>query len=152
MLAGQPQSLYKISKLNGAVDTTVTNFLQMDWTPIFNVIKATDISDKKFIGLYNFNMYDDDVTATRGLIYTAKDPNVLTRTLQISTDPSNNRITSIYIETAKHDFWGSTTQKILYIPMRIIQIQEAQDHLVGKARNLRVEYRFMRDDDEAEQI
>jgi hypothetical protein len=34
--------------------------------------------------------------------------------------------------------------------MRILQIQESQSHLIGKARNLRVEYRFMRDDYEDE--
>ena len=148
MFAGEPHSLYKITKLNNEVDTTIVNFLTMDWTPIFDVVRAADIADRKYLDLYDFNMYSDDITASRGFIYTAKDPKVLTRTLQINTDPSNNKITSIYLETAKRDFWGATTQKLLYIPMRILQIQEAQSHLIGKARNLRVEYRFMRDDDE----
>src|ERR1043165_611590 len=151
MFGGIPHSLYRITHLNENVDTTIANFLNMDWAPIFKMFGETDISQLKYVGLYDFNIYNDDATYSRGLIYTAKDPSLLTRTLQINTDPTNNKITSIYIETAKHDFWGSTTQKLLYVPLHLIQIQETQHNLIGKARNLRVDYRFMRDDD-VEQI
>lgn len=148
VLGGVPHGLYRISQLNGKSDTAITNLLIMDWGPILKTFSATDIAPKKYIGSYDFSVYDDDITGSRGFIYTAKDPKLFTRTLQINTDPSNNKITSIYIETARHDFWGSMSQKLLYVPLRIIQIQESQSSLIGKARNLRVDYRFMRDDDE----
>jgi hypothetical protein len=151
MFGGVPHGLYRITHLDGAVDTTMANFMNMDWAPIFQVLSESDISSKKFLGSYDFSIYDDDATASRGLIYTAKDPKLLTRTLQISTDPSNNRITSIYIEMAKHDFFGSSKKKILYVPLRIIQIQETKSSLFGKAHDLRVDYRFM-GEDEVEQM
>lgn len=149
MLGGVPHSLYRIVHLDGKVDSTVTNLINMDWAAIFQVFGATDISSKNFLGQYDFAAYVDDATSSRGIIYTAKRefPRLLTRTLQINTDPSNNKITSIYIETAKADFWGSTRQKLLYVPLHVLQIQEEQHGLLGKARNLRVDYRFMRDDD-----
>jgi hypothetical protein len=149
MFGGVPHSLYRIVYLDGKVDSTITNLINMDWASIFQVFGASDISPKKFIGQYDFASYEDEATASRGLIYTAKReyPHLLTRTLQINIDPSNNKITSIYIETAKKDFWGSTKQKLLYVPLRVIQIQEEQHSLLGKARNLRVDYRFLREDD-----
>ncbi len=147
MFAGAPHSLYKITHLNGGVDTTIANFMNLDWSPILKAFSETDISDRKFVGQYDFAMYDDETTGSRGLIYTAKTNKSLTRVLQINTDPSNNRITSIYIETAKHDFFGSTRRKLLYVPLRIIQIQEAQNNLIGNARSLRVDYRFMGEDE-----
>jgi hypothetical protein len=140
---GTPFSLYKIVYINGAVDTTLVNFMNMDWASIFITFNATDISYKKYAGLYKEEVYDDYVTGMRSYMYTAQDPKLLTRLLQISSDPTNNRITSIYIETEKHDFWGDKKQKLLYVPLRIIQIQETQHHLIGKSGTMRVEYRFM---------
>ncbi len=144
---GQPLSLYKVTYLNGHVDSTLVNFMNMDWSPVFNMFIATDISNKKFIGKYDFAQYEDDLTATRNFIYTAKEPKLFTRALQIATDPSNNRITSIYIETAKQDFFGTNKQKFLYIPMRIIQIQEFQSGKLENGHSMRVEYRFLGSED-----
>jgi hypothetical protein len=150
MFAGVPHSLYRITELNGEKDTTIANFLDMDWAPIFQAFSAADIAQQKFVGQYDFSEYDDNTTGSRGLMYTAKPQfsELLTRVLQINTDPTNNRITSIYIETVKKDFWSSTKQKLLYVPLRVMQIQEEKHYLIGKARNLRVDYRFMGVDDE----
>lgn len=138
-----PFSLYKIVHLNGDVDSTVVNFVNINWAPILHSFAETDISDKKFLGQYDFSVYDESVTGSRVLSYTAKNDKLLTRQLQIGTDPTNNRITSIYIETSQSDFWGSQSQKLLYIPLRIIQIQQSKHPLIGKAWDLRTEYRFM---------
>lgn len=146
--SGQPISLYKITHSNGNVDSTLVNFMNLEWAPIFRIFGETDIANKKFIGKYTFAEYNDDITVTRNFIYTAKDPDLFTRTLQIAADPDNNRIKSIYIETDKRDFLGETKQKLLYVPMRIIQIQEFKTGKLGKSRSMRVEYRFMGDGDQ----
>jgi hypothetical protein len=140
---GTPFSLYRIAYINDAVDSTVVNLLNMDWASIFITFNATDISYNKYKDLYKEELIDDPTTSTRAIIYTAQDPKLLTRLMNIAVDPLNNKITSIYIETAKHDFWGDKTQKLLYVPLRVLQIQEAQSHLIGKSKKLRVEYRFM---------
>lgn len=138
----QPFSTFRITKLNGKTDTTLANFTDMDWAPILNSFGETDISDKKFLGQYDFSMYDESITGARVLSYTAKNDKLLTRTLQIAADPTNNKITSIYIETAQNDFWGSQTQKLLYVPLRLIQIQKSKHGLLGKAWDLNTEWRF----------
>lgn len=144
---GTPFALYRITYINDAVDTTIANFANMDWASIFITFNTTDISYNKFKGKYKEEFYEDQTTGTRGIMYTALQPDLLTRFLQLAVDPSNNRITSIYIETAKHDFWGSKTQKLLYVPLRTIQIQESQTHLIGKPSEMRVAYRFMEEDE-----
>ena len=148
---GAPYTLHRISHLDGSLDSTMVTFFNMDWSSILNTFFATDISARKYLGKYSFSMSDDETTGGRGYMYTATDPDIFTRTLQINTDPSNNRITSIYIETAKGDFFGSKSQKLLYVPLRIIQIQETEHNLFRKARNLRIDYRFM-EADEVEQL
>jgi hypothetical protein len=144
---GAPYSLYRISNLNNEKDSTIVNFMNMDWASIFRIFSATDISDPRFIGHYEFAAFDDETTGSRSYTYTAIDKKLFTRLLQINTDPSNDRITSIYIETARSGFLGSTTQKLLYIPLRIIQIQESVHNLIGPTRSLRVDYRFMQEDE-----
>jgi hypothetical protein len=138
----QPFSMFRINKLNGTTDTTLSNFINMDWAPIFRSFGETDISDKKFLGQYDFSVYDESITGRRILSYTAKNNKLLTRLLQIAADPTNNKITSIYIETAQNDFWGSQSQKLLYVPLRVIQIQKSRHGLLGKAWDLNTEYRF----------
>lgn len=147
---GAPYTLYRISHLDGVVDTTLVNYYNMDWGDILKPFLATDISERKYIGQYDFAVSDDEITGNRGYTYTAKTPDLYTRLLQVNFDPTNFRIRSIYIETHKGDFWGSRSGKLLYVPLRIIQIQETSKTLLGKVRNLRVDYKYMgSDDDEA---
>jgi hypothetical protein len=149
--SGQPYTLFRVRHQDGAIDTTLVNFFNMDWPSILNTFNATDISPRKYLGKYTFSVYDEDITGNRGYTYTSTDPKNFTRTLIINTDPTNNKITSLYIETAKSGLFSNKTQKLLYIPLQIIQIQETEGRLLGKARNLRIDYRFMRPDEEAEE-
>jgi hypothetical protein len=151
LYGGTPLSLYRIAYLDDKKDTTIVNFMNMDWASIFRTFSAADISDPKFIGHYVFNAFDDETTGSRSYVYTAADAKQFTRLLQINTDPSNDRITSLYIETAKHSFLGSTTQKLLYVPLHIIQIQESVHNLIGPTRNLRIDYRFMQPEEVVQQ-
>lgn len=143
---GIPLTVYRISTMEGKKDSLLQSIDVVDWASVLGTFVATDISPRKFLGKYDFSVADDDVTGDRGFIYTAKDPDVFTRLLQINIDPSNNKITSIYIETERHDFWEDKSQKLLYVPLKVIQIQERENTLFSKARELRVEYRFLNDD------
>ena len=143
---GTPHSLFRISYLEGTTDTTIVDFLTLDWTGILQTFLAADISSNKFAGRYSWSVSDDALLGNRGYTFTAKDPKLFTRLMQVSTDPLANRITSIYIETSKSDFWGARTEKLLYVPQRLIQIQESSKSVFGKARRLRVDYKAMADD------
>jgi len=140
---GQPFTLYRIATLNGKLDSTIVNTDNMDWAAILKAFRGTDISDRKYLGQYKFSMFDDDATGNRILVYEAKDPKLFTRQLQLIIDPSNFKILSVYVETAKNTTWRSRKQKLLYMPLKIIQLQEDEKPLVGEARNLHVDYRFL---------
>ena len=140
--SGQPISLTRVSVLNGERDSSLTNFMTANWAPVFDAFNESDIAERKYIGQYSFSQFDDESTGTHDFVYTAKNPKLFTRTLQIHIDPFTNKIMSIYIETAKRNFWTNTSKKLLYIPYKIIQIQEQEGYFVGKSKNLLVEFRF----------
>lgn len=139
---GQPISLIRVSTLNGTKDSSMTNLLTMNWAPIFDVFNESDIASRKYLGQYAFSQFDDNITGTHSFVYTAKNPKLYTRQLQISIDPFSNKITSIYIETARKNFWTSSNKKLLFIPHNIIQIQEHEGYFIGKDKSLIVEIRF----------
>lgn len=140
---GQPFTLYRIATLNGKTDSTIVNVDNMDWAAILKAFRGTDIGDKKYLGNYKFSMFDDDATGNRILVYEALDPKLFTRQLQIIIDPSNFKILSVYVETAKNTTWRSRKQRLLYMPLKIIQVQEDEKPLIGGSRNLKVDYRFL---------
>lgn len=140
--SGQPISLTRISVLNGEKDSSLTNYMTANWAPVFDAFNESDIAARKFLGQYSFSQFDDESTGTHDFVYTAKNPKLFTRTLQIHIDPYTNKIKSIYIETAKNNFWTNTNKKLLFIPYRIIQIQEAEHYFIGKSKELLVEFQF----------
>ena len=142
LLSGQPITLYRIAKLNGVTDSSLAPLMTSQWGPVINTFADADIATRKLLGQYDYNEFLDETSGITSHTYTAKNPGLTTRFFQINSDPSNNKITSIYIETAKKDFFETKTQKLLYVPYRIIQIQQREHYLIGKSKDLLIEYRF----------
>ena len=142
MLLGQPLILRQVTTLNGKTDSNFTDIAVTDWSPIYTMFAATDISDGKYAGQYSFSDFDDATLGVRANTYEAIDPKLFTRRLQFVTDPETNRIQSVYIETADETAARRRWQKLYYAPHQLLQIEEHESPLLGKARNLRVEYRF----------
>lgn len=140
---GNAFGMYKKVSLNGEVDSTVTNALDADWGSILKVFFETDISDKKYIGKYDFSMFDDETTMTRSYYYEAKDKKLYTKKLQIMADYYTNKIKSIYIEAEKVTRMGTRSVKLLYVPLDVISIQELETTKTGQKKDLRIEYKFM---------
>ena len=136
---GQPFSLYRVSTLNDKTDSSVVNLLNMDWAPIYKAFLASDIGEVKYLGHYRFSAFDDNMTGNRVLLYEALEKTLRTRQLQLVLDPTNMRIMSVYIDVIDKGM----QQRLLYIPMKIIQIQETESSWAGKKRNFRLEYRFL---------
>lgn len=139
---GQPFSLEKIVTENGKTDSTYLSAFQVDWGAIFKVFFQSDISDRKYIDHYDFSSFDEDVTGTHTFYYEAKDPDLYTRKLQISIDPTTNKIVSIYIETQQSSRYDGLSYKLYYAPMKVIQIQEF-DNTHTKSIQRVTEYRFL---------
>jgi len=138
--AGEPISFQKTVKLNGKVDTSYTNVINMDWKSILKIFSATDISDRKFLGKYNFSQFDDNFDNTHNFMYVAEDPNLYTQKLLITMDNATNKVKGIYIETQKSNFWNETHQKLYYAPVRTIQIQQYDKPMLGSKKELLVKY------------
>lgn len=140
---GQPFGLQKIAYLDGKTDTSFISAFQMDWGTIFNTFFETDISDKKFLDRYTFTSFADDATMTQNFYYEAKEKNLFTQKLQVSADDVSHKVRSIYIETAKNGKWSNFSQKLFYMPLKVISIQEFEWAKAGPQKELRVEYRFL---------
>lgn len=143
MHGGQAYGIVKKVYFNGKVDSVYTNAFEMDWSPIFKEFFATDISDKKYIGQYNFTAFDDTLTFCRNFFYEANNPKLYTRTVQITSDFYTDKVKSIYIEAEKNNRVGTKNVKLFYIPMQSISIQEWETSKTGQEKELRVVYEFL---------
>jgi len=140
---GQPFGIKKTVYLDGAADSTVTNAFELDWAPILKVFFETDISDKKFIGQYNFSAFRGVDEKTNGFYYEAKNPKLYTKKLQITAHDVTGKIQSIYIEAGKSDRMGSKNLKLFYTPLSSITIQEMETSRTGQKKELRVVYEIL---------
>lgn len=140
---GMPFGIQKVVYANGKADTTYTDAFKMDWGTVLKTFFESDISDKKYLGRYDFTTFYDDATETRNFYYEAKDDDLYTRKLQISAADYNKPVQSIYIETAKRTKWTYRTQRLFYMPRKIISIQEFEQSKSGPGKEVRIEYRFM---------
>lgn len=136
---GQPFTLQKIIHLNGKTDTLYKDAYNMEWGEILKLFFETDISAPEFLGKYQFSDFEDNITQTRNFYYEAIDPKLFTQKLQIMVDPFSLKIKSIYIETSSEQKQG----KLLYIPLKTIQIQEYSNSFTAGEKTLQIEYRFL---------
>lgn len=140
---GKPLMLVEYTTVNGKTDSNVVSALTMKWSEVFKRFFETDIGDPKFLERYNFEMFEEEATQTRTFAYTAKEPELFTQKLQIAADAYTNKIRNVYVETQKQSFWSTKTQKLLYSPMRVVQMQEHTDPLIGFQKDVVVEYKFL---------
>lgn len=141
---GTPYTFERILVLNGQRDTNYVAAMKMDWTPIFRIFFAADIGHPKFTDQYELSSFEDNTTVSIHEVYEAKDPTLFTRTMHISADQDNpQKILSIYIETQKKDGYDVTVQRLLYTPLKKIQIEETTSSKFGPDKEFLVEYRFL---------
>lgn len=140
---GQPYGIEKITYQDGKTDTLHTNIEKIDWAAVLRIFFATDISDKKYLDKYNFSEFADTLSNTNNYYYEAKEKDLFTQKLHITTNPRNNRITSVYIETLSNKSMNKRTQRLYYIPATSIIIQEFEAGKTGDEKEVRVEYKFM---------
>ncbi len=140
---GQPYGMLKITFAEGKSDTLYTNTEKIDWAAILRIFFATDISDKKYLDRYNFSEFADTMSNTNNYYYEAKEKELFTQKLHITTNPRSNLINSIYIETSKNQSLDNRTQRLYYIPGKSIIIQEFESGNTGDDKEVRVEYQFM---------
>ena len=140
-----PFVIIKSTRVDGkTTDSVITNSDTLNWAQIFNIFSATDISDRKNLGLYNFNQFDDNQDNTHNFFYMAKDNDLFTQKLLITLDQRNMRVKGIYVETYKKTVFDECTQKLYYSPIQKVQIQTDDKPLFGKRKHTVVEWDFQR--------
>lgn len=140
---GQPFGIIKVTTRNGKADSSLKNTYNVAWGDILDKFFATDISKPEYLGHYRFDMFLDESTDTRNFYYEAIDDTLFTRKLQISAMQENNKIRSIYIETERKTGTKDIIQKLSYLPLKVIQIQEFDALATGDKNESRVEYFFL---------
>jgi len=144
--SGEPFLITKTVTINKKTDSSLTNSDTINWAPIFKTFAESDISDRKFLGKYNYNEFGDPKDNTLNLFYQAKEDEdeLFTRKLLITADRDTRKITGIYIETFKKYFGGERTEKLYYNPMKTIQIQTDDKPLLGSKKFTVTEWTFNR--------
>lgn len=143
IFAGQPYTLERIVVLNGKKDSSMVSALNTDWGAVLKIFLATDIKAPRFFDKYRLSVLEENATASTILLHEALEPQLFTRKLEVIVDQFSGKIRSIYIETAKKDGDDELQQQLLYIPLKILQIQERSSPGVGPGKDLRLEYRFL---------
>jgi hypothetical protein len=134
----QPYTFVKYVFKDGKVDSSYVQAPQLEIGYIMEAFVKTDIGQAKFLDKYDFSVIDEGVSITRTYYYEAKEPDLYTRKLHITTDPTNNKIQSIFVDAIDED---GLAVKLYYAPQRLIRIQE-QKKKAGKLEEVKTEYRF----------
>ena len=117
----------------------------IDWAAITKPFFQADISAKRFIGHYDYSEFSDLPASQRVRSYEAKEDDLRTRQLLVTTDLAHDKIVrSILIATREEGFWNTREQKLYYLPGRFITIAETIRSRIGPDKDLRAEYRFLR--------
>lgn len=144
IFAGEPFTIVKTMTINGKVDSSYTNSDTLDWSQIFKVFYATDISDREYLNKYTFTQFDQEEDLTHNFFYQANEDDLFTQKLLISIDQFTNTVRGIYIETHEGSVFNDVTQKLYYKPMKIVQIQTIEKPLFGDKKHTVEQYDFLR--------
>lgn len=139
----QPFSFQRITKLNEQADTAIVTTASINWEDVLAPFFAADIGKINLLGQYEFSIINEEATVSKIYHYQAKNPELHTQQFQVVTDPFNDRVKSIYIETKEKHWWKETTEKLYYAPLKVIQLQTFESKLIGKSEQKLLEYRFM---------
>ncbi len=140
---GNPYTLLHLNKVNGK--TTDSSYVPMDsvlWAQLRAPFDAADISDKKFLGKYKFDMFDDETAETTHLYYEAATPDLFMQKMDISANIFSKLVKAVYIETRSTENGLTVSRKLQYIPDRLFQVQTFEKAPGQPGKNTTQEYRY----------
>ncbi len=137
-----PYTLLKVTESNGKRDSAFVSLDSLVWSSMCAPYNAADISDKKYLGWYKYDMFNDETTETLHLHYEAMADDLFTRKMDVSADMFSRKIKSIYIETRRDEKGHVLSQKLQYMPDRLFQIQTFEKSEGTAAKDTKVQYWF----------
>jgi hypothetical protein len=137
-----PYTILKITVTGGKRDSAFVPLDSILWVTMTQPFLASDISDKKFLGWYKVDSYEDDVTETTHLNYQAVAPDAFTKKMDLAVNPVSNVIKTVFIETMAKTETKFITQKLQYRPDDIIQIVTFEKSNDKPGVTTSIDYRF----------
>lgn len=139
---GQPYTFTKYTTVNGKTDSALVPYDEVDWNTVFKLFCATDISDNKYFGQYDYNHFDDNTLETSVMTYTAKDPDLFVQKFNVNYDNTTGRIGMVYVETADNGRFHSKEQKLAYYVSDKIVIMETEKSFMSDPKEVVITYKF----------
>lgn len=139
---GDPYTLLKVTVSGGQADSA---FIPLDstlWFSLCNRFTAADISDRKFLGWYQFDMFEDKTTESLHLHFEAAAAELYLRKMDVSADLFTHKIETIYLETRREENGRMVSQKMQYMPDRLFQFQTFEKAGDRPGRETKVQYWF----------
>jgi len=137
-----PYTLMKTTERGGKKDSVLVPLDSMLWVKMTAPFMAADISDKKYLGWYRVETYEDDVTETNHLNYQAVDPASFTQKMDLAVNPVSSNVRALYIETLEKKGNLTIGRKMQYRPDEILQVITFEKEAGKPGVSSREEYRF----------
>lgn len=121
----EPYSFRQVVRDGDKQDTLFVKAKDVKWSDIESKFMKASLFDKKLDKQYQIDILEDTVASSLTVMYNSLNPKNPTSKLNIKSTQDNSQVLSIYAEVADQGFFVSEEYKLLYVPRKTIQIQEA---------------------------
>jgi len=137
-----PYTLLKVVIANGKRDSTYVPLDSALWYTVMQPFYVADISDKKYLGWYRFDSFEDDEAEEIHIHYEAIAPDTIMRKMDIAANRYSGMVNLVYMETRHKAGNVITTRKMTYKRDDFIQIIASEKTEGKPAVESVTEYRF----------
>lgn len=141
-LKTQAYVLRRYRTVNNVEDSAYTELNDKLFRELKSRFGAADISGAAYRGKYHVTLSLDTALNMVNLLYVSADPALPTRQTLLSMDKENSRITQVYVSMQSDSSGTFRTQNLLYVPEKVIQIQEYEKQANAEPVNTKIIYKF----------
>jgi hypothetical protein len=137
-----PYTLLKIVIANGKRDSTFVAFDSANWYAILHPFYIADISNKKYLGWYHFDSFENEDMEEVHIHYEAIAPDTIMRKMDVAANKYSGMVNLVYMETRYKANDVITTRKMTYKHDDFIQVIESEKKEGKPAVERIIEHRF----------
>jgi hypothetical protein len=137
-----PYTLLKIVIANGKRDSAFVPFDSANWFAIMKPFYIADIGDKKYLGWYRFDSFEDEAAEEMHIHYEAIAPDTIMRKMDIAANRYSGMVNLVYMETRQKANNEIITRKMTYKRDDFIQVVESEKEEGKPAVQRVIEHRF----------
>ncbi len=112
-------------------DSAAVGSADIPWQKIEDLFKTANLHKKELNYKYKISVLTDTLTSSRTLYYEALDPDVVTRSLSIVSNITSGDLQNVYFTLLDKGTFKDKQYRVLFIPKKVIQIQEIKKGKVG---------------------